>query len=109
MLDESVAIGMSLAIGFAVAGFIASGYQCWTERPLSFRLMTEGETGTALAAVPLLVFAAPFIITRNTVRRLRAKPRLSLLVLGFGLSGFWSLMSGTVVASGWLGVMRLFV
>ncbi|BAT60153.1 hypothetical protein GJW-30_1_02689 [Variibacter gotjawalensis] len=109
MLDESFAIAMSLAIGFAVAGFIATGYQAYTERPLSFRLMTEAETGEALAAVPLLVFAAPFIIMRNAIRRLRAQPSLSLILVSFGIAGFWSLMSGTVVASSWLGVMRLFV
>lgn len=108
MLDESIAIAMSLAIGFAVAGFIATGYQAWTERPLSFRLMTEAATSEALAAVPLLVFGAPFIIMRNTIRRVRAQPRISLLLVGLVMAGCWSLMSGTVVASGWLGVMRLF-
>jgi hypothetical protein len=109
MLEESVTLGMSLAIGFAVAGFIASGYQLWTERPLSFRVMTEPETRVALASVPLLVFAAPFIIMQNTMRRLRARQRgLSLFFFAAAVAGFWSLMSGTVVASSWLGVMRLF-
>jgi len=51
-----------------------------------------------LAAVPFLIFAAPFIIMRNTVRGSRLEQRrIEFVLLGTVLAGFWSLMSGTVV------------
>jgi hypothetical protein len=92
---------LSLAIGFASAGLIASTYQLATERPLSFRLFGQPERTRALAAVPLLVFGAPFIILRNTIRnRGVSERRAELVAVATVVSGFWSLMSGTVVVMG---------
>jgi hypothetical protein len=89
---------LSLAIGFAVAGLISTGYQAMTERPASFRLLHRGPSPTAIAAVPFLVFAAPFIIMRNTIRGRRLeRRRFEFVMLATILAGFWSLMSGTVV------------
>jgi hypothetical protein len=89
---------VALAIGFAVAGMLSSGYQLMTDRPASFRLLGRGARPSTLAAVPFLVFAAPFIIMRNTVRgRLLEDRQLAFVMLATILAGFWSLMSGTVV------------
>ena len=89
---------MALAIGFAVAGLLASGYQFFTEQPPSFRLVNRGPQAAALAAVPFLIFAAPFIIMRNTIRGARIEGRsFGFAMLATVLAGFWSLMSGTVV------------
>ena len=99
---------LALALGFAVAGLLSSGYQLLTLQPASFRLLHEGERNRALAAVPFLLFAAPFIIIRNTIRGRRIEGR------GFGaaavasfVAGFWSLMSGTVVVMALEAVGRL--
>jgi hypothetical protein len=87
-----------LAIGFAVAGALSSGYQLVAQKPASFRLLAEGALSAALAAVPFLVFAAPFIIMRNTVRaRVIEKRRFEFVMLATILAGFWSLMSGSFV------------
>jgi len=44
------------------------------------------------------VFAAPFIIMRNTVRaRVIEKRRFEFVMLATILAGFWSLMSGSFV------------
>ena len=87
-----------LAIGFAVAGMLSSGYQAVTTRPPSFRLLQQGPSPAAIAAVPFLVFAAPFIIMRNTIRgRQIERRRLEVVMLATTLAGCWSLMSGTVV------------
>jgi len=88
----------SLCIGFALAGALASGYQALVQRPAGFGLLQEGVAAKTFAAVPFLVFAAPFIIVRNTVRGRRIEGRN----FGFGalaaiVAGFWSLMSGSVV------------
>lgn len=89
---------LALAIGFAIAGLLSSGYQLLTLQPASFRLLQEGERNAALAAVPFLLFAAPFIIVRNTVRGRRIEGRnFGAAALAAFIAGFWSLMSGTVV------------
>jgi hypothetical protein len=87
-----------LAIGFAVAGLLSSGYQLAASRPASFALLFRGARPSMLAAVPFLIFAAPFIIMRNTVRGSRLEQRrIEFVLLGTVLAGFWSLMSGTIV------------
>src|SRR5215471_5236433 len=65
---ESAEAFLALAIGFAVAGLISTGYQLVTQRPASFRLLEQGPHPKTFAAIPFLAFAAPFIIMRNTIR-----------------------------------------
>jgi len=89
---------LALAIGFAVAGLLSSGYQALTAQPASFGLLEQGERKQALAAVPFLMFAAPFIIVRNTIAGRRVERRnFGFAMLATVVAGFWSLMSGTVV------------
>jgi hypothetical protein len=97
--SDSVRSLLALAIGFAVAGLLSSGYQLLTLQPPSFTLLHESERKQALAAVPFLVFAAPFIIVRNTVRgrRVEGRRNFGFAALAAVVAGFWSLMSGTVV------------
>jgi hypothetical protein len=86
----------SLMIGFALAGALASGYQAFLERPAGFGLLQETVMAKAFAAVPFLVFAAPFIIMRNTLRGRRIeRRRFEFVMMATVLAGFWSLMSGT--------------
>lgn len=108
MSPDTVHSLLALAIGFAVAGLAASTYQLFAARPLSFRLMVRPERSVALAAVPLLVVAAPFIIMRNTLRGRQIDGRHGGFVAAATvLAGFWSLMSGTVFASAVNGLMQL--
>ena len=89
---------LALAIGFAVAGAISSGYQLLTHRPASFRLLEHGPHPATFAAIPFLVFAAPFIIMRNTIRGRRIeRRRFEFVMIATVIAGVWSLMSGTVV------------
>ena len=98
----------SLCIGFAVAGALGSGYQALVQRPAGFGLLQQGVAAKTFAAVPFLVFAAPFIIMRNTVRGSRYEQRpATFVMIATVLAGLWSLMSGTVVASGWVELLRL--
>jgi len=91
---------LSLALGFAVAGLVSAAYQAVAARPASFRLLHEASRPLALAAVPLLVFAAPFIIMRNTMRGRRIEGRrFEFVMLATILAGIWSLMSGTAVVT----------
>ncbi|MCP1832140.1 MULTISPECIES: DUF6949 family protein [Bradyrhizobium] len=86
----------SLLIGFALAGALANGYHAMAERPAGFGLLQEGAAPKTFAAVPFLVFAAPFIIMRNTLRGARIeRRRFEFVMMATVISGFWSLMSGT--------------
>jgi hypothetical protein len=100
---------LALALGFALAGVLATGYQCVTQRPASFRLISRGPRLQALAALPLVIFAAPFIIMRNTMRARRlVRRRMEFVMLATVLAGFWSLMSGTLVMMALVAVGQLF-
>jgi len=91
---------LSLAIGFALAGALTSGFQALVRRQASFTLLEDRASPRALAAVPFLVFAAPFIIMRNTLRGHRfERRRFEFVMLATVLAGFWSMMSGTVVVT----------
>jgi hypothetical protein len=98
MSPEQLQSFLALAIGFAVAGLLSTGYQYLTAQPASFRLISRSSSLEALAALPFVIFAAPFIIMRNTLRARRiVGRRFEFVMLSTVLAGFWSLMSGTVV------------
>jgi hypothetical protein len=100
MSPEQVQSFFALAIGFALAGMLATGYQVVTLRPASFRLLERGPAPSTFAAVPFLAFAAPFIIMRNTIRGRQIEGRrFELMMLATVVAGFWSLMSGTIVVA----------
>ena len=110
MSPESLQSFFALAIGFAVAGLISTGYQALTQRPASFSLLEQGAHPSTFAAVPLLAFAAPFIIMRNTVRGRRIEHRrFEFVMIATIIAGIWSLMSGTVVVMAIEAVGTLFV
>jgi hypothetical protein len=95
----------SLCIGFALAGALASGYQAFALRPAGFGLLQEGVTPQRFAAVPFLVFAAPFIIMRNILRHRHAEGwRVWVVMSATMVAGLWSLMSGTVAISLLMGL-----
>jgi hypothetical protein len=88
----------AVAVGFAVAGVCASGYQLVRLHLPSFQMLETGPMAARFAAVPLLIFSAPFLIMRNTVRGRRfERRRAELVMVATVIAGLWSLMSGTVV------------
>ena len=96
MSPDQIESFLALVLGFAFAGLCATGYQFLTKRPASFRLLKRGPKPSAFAAVPFLVFAAPFIIMRNTLRGARIeRRRFEFVMIATVIAGFWSLMSGT--------------
>ena len=88
----------SLALGFAVAGLCATGYRVFSEGFPSFRLLEAGPAVARFASIPLLMFSAPFIIMRNTLRGCTIEGRpVEFVMVATVVAGLWSLMSGTVV------------
>lgn len=87
-----------LLLGFSTAGALATGYQLVTARPASFNIFGDGTGPAAVAHVPFLVFAAPFILVRDAVRARRAGARNFAAGLTVCMiAGVWSLVSGKVV------------
>jgi hypothetical protein len=98
MSPETIESFFSLALGFAFAGLCASGYRIFSMHFPSFRLLEVGPVSSRFAAVPLLMFSAPFIIMRNTIRgRRKEGRRTEIVMVATVIAGLWSLMSGTVV------------
>lgn len=87
----------SLFLGFAFAGLLASAYELFTARRADFKLLQSGGL-SAVASVPVVVFSAPFLILRNTVRGRRIEGRPFVFVmLASMIAAVWSMASGRVV------------
>ena len=98
MIPEAIQNLLSLALGFAVAGMLSSAYQLVTSKLPSFGLLSAGPSPQTFAAVPLLMFSAPFLIMRNTLIGQRVENRrFQAVFLATLIAGFWSLMSGMVL------------
>lgn len=98
MSPESVYTLLTLAFGFAVAGMLASFYQLVTTRPASFTLLRAPARASAIAALPFVMFTAPFIIMRNIIRGRQLQDRsFGFAMLATVIAGFWSLMSGSLL------------
>ncbi len=101
MTADSVQMLLALALGFAIAGMCSSAYQLVTDCLPTFGLLNAGPSAAAVAAVPLLMLSAPFLIMRNTLLARRQEGRrFEFVFLATLVAGFWSLMSGlTLVMS----------
>lgn len=97
-LDPSASEAIkSLLIGFAFAGLLASAFELFTRRRAGFELLETGGV-SAIASVPVVVFSAPFLIIRNTVRGRRMEGRPFILVMVASMiASLWSIASGRVV------------
>lgn len=96
MTPEALNTFFSICIGFALAGALVNGYQALAQRPAGFGLLQDGVAPKTFAAVPFLVFAAPFIIMRNTLRGVQVESRrVEFVMIATVIAGFWSMMSGT--------------
>ncbi|MBX6329535.1 MAG: hypothetical protein IRY89_13270 [Pseudolabrys sp.] len=100
MSSHSVQMLLSLAIGFSFAGLSCSGFRLATNRLPSFSMLSRGPSLAALASVPLLIIAAPFLILRHALLAGEDRPRFEFAFLATLIAGFWSLMSGlTLIAA----------
>jgi len=100
MTPESVQMLLSVALGFAIAGLCSSAYQLATDRLPTFGMISTGPSAAAVAAVPLLMLSAPFLIMRNTLLgRQQEGRRFEFVFLATVIAGFWSLMSGIVLVA----------
>jgi len=87
----------SLVMGFAFAGLLASAFELFTAQRADFRLLQAGGL-FAVASVPVVVFSAPFLIVRNTVRGRRIEGRPILFVmLASMIASVWSIACGRIV------------
>jgi hypothetical protein len=98
MIPDQIETLYALALGFSFAAMLGTGYQVATRRPASFRQLRRGPQPRRFAAVPFLVFTAPFIIMRNIIRARRCMgPRFGVVMTATIIAGLWSLMSGSAM------------
>ncbi len=87
----------AMAVGICAAGTMATGYEAMTARRAGFELLESGGPG-AVASVPLVVMAAPFLILRNTVRGRRfERRRVGFIAAATVVACLWGLASGRVI------------
>lgn len=87
----------ALVVGVCAAGAIATGFEALTTRRAGFELLEAGGP-KAVASVPLVVFTAPFIILRNTVRGRRFERRpVGFVAAATAIACLWGLASGRVI------------
>jgi hypothetical protein len=88
----------AVAFGFAFAGLCASGCRLVGLHRPGLRMLEAGPMVGHLAAVPLLIFSAPYLIMRTTLRRDPPERRRGeVVMIATVIAGLWSLMSGTAV------------
>ena len=84
-----------MAVGYAVAGLVMSGFHVITGRPLGFAL--SGGTGaTAPLEILLRLVAGPTILVRNSLLVEGAAAPLWLFA-GVSIASVWSLCSGVLL------------
>ena len=98
MLSQSSIDAFSaIAIGFAFAGLLASAFEMVARRPLGFSALQTGDVA-AFASVPVLVFSAPLVILRNTIRgRSKERRPVPFVMLATVIACFWSMLCGRLV------------
>jgi hypothetical protein len=97
LTPEQITSFQSLFLGFAFAGLLASLFEVATHKRVSFTLL-ESQSGMNLTALPLVVFTAPHIIMRNTIRGRRfEKRRVIFVVMATIIACLWSMACGHVV------------
>jgi hypothetical protein len=94
---EALDAFQAILVGITAAGVLATGFEAATDEKASFSLLESGDA-RAIASVPLLVFTAPFIILRNTIRGRRYERRkISAVAAATVLASFWGLACGRVL------------
>jgi hypothetical protein len=107
MSSESIDSFLALALGFAVAGMVSAFYQLITRQPPSFGPIGNARA-VSLAWMPVLAFAAPFIILRKTLRSPAADSRrFESVMTATVVAGLWSMLSGTVIEFAFSAAQRL--
>lgn len=87
----------ALLLGLAFSGLIAAAFECATGRRLGLALLGERWRG-ALALLPVLAAAAPFLILRHATRGRRfERGRPGPVMAATILAGLWGLAAGQVL------------
>ncbi len=87
---------LTVALGFALSGVIASGFEALTGAPASFRLLRAGDV-MVLVAIPVVTLGAAYILLRNAL--FGGKRPAAAVAVATVLSGLWSLVIGAAALS----------
>lgn len=88
----------SLAIGFVVAGTIASATSVVTGQPLKFEMGEEQDNFTLICGTICRIIAGPFMIIRNTWRAVLITGREPYWVMmAIVIASLWSFCQGVII------------
>ena len=96
---------LAIILGFAVAGFVSAVYRAIRAEPASFHMLQSGGLSTAMA-IPLLAFAGPAVLMRNTIRGRRfEKRKIHFVAIATVLASLWSMAIGYQVMPLFRGIV----
>lgn len=87
---------LTLALGFAISGAAASGFEAVTGAQASFRLLRAPDVMAAVA-VPVVTLGAAYILLRNALFETRRAPVAAAMATV--AAGLWSLVIGAATLS----------
>ena len=106
---RSVAVARRVADRVCGCGLARERLPARHRAAVDFRVLNGGLQLVTFLAIPVLTFAAPFVIMRNAVRGRRIeRRRFEFVMMAALFAGFWSLMSGTVVVTAFTALSQLF-
>ena len=97
-MQDVLTIVYGTAVGFAMAGLLATGHDAVTQRPLRFAMTDRGSTAHLLLGMLLRVAAGPFLLARNAYEALRGQTGGIAMIAGLiAIACMWGCLSGMVV------------
>ena len=91
-------IAFGTAVGFAVAGLLASGYAILSGRPLVFAFEEGKSTPELLMGMLARAVAGPYLLARNAIADVReGLPNPLLVAASIAVACMWGCLSGIII------------
>lgn len=97
-MQDIWAILFGTAVGFAVAGLMATAYDIITQRRLTFAMQGRASTPELMLGILLRVAAGPFLLVRSAIDAFREESANPLIVAAIvSVACMWGCLSGVIV------------
>lgn len=97
-MQDIWAMAFGTAVGFTVAGLLATGYDAFMQRPLGFAMTGAASAPELLLGMLLRVAAGPFLVARAAYHALRDQTAGMVVAAGLvAVACMWGCLSGVIV------------